>query len=220
MKRFTPDFTCKDSDVVTILDGLAKIWTDHTPASKKLDLLSFPNGFDDVTVRVQTEEQRRPKIDLPPIPSEGKLVNAPKNRKGDSMPTTVKRIQTVDVSLATEPGSLARVFSAFREAGVNVIASWGYEMGPGEAKAHFYVNDLTKTKDTLAKMGLKTQLTDACWIEGDDKVGAYAELLGKVSKAGVNIGATDAFSINGKFASVLFAADSKKFPEMCKALNI
>lgn len=136
------------------------------------------------------------------------------------MQTKAKRIQTLDVQLPTEAGALARIYSGFRESGVNVIASWGYEMRPHEARAHFYVTDLDKTKATLTKMGFKPTVTEACWIEGEDKLGAYAEVLGQVAKAGINIGATDAFTVNGRFASVLFTAEPKDYSALCKALNI
>lgn len=135
------------------------------------------------------------------------------------MKTVLKRIQTLDVTLPAEAGALARIYSGFREANVNVIASWGYEMGPKEAMAHFFVADTKATEVILKKMGLKAKVNDACWIEGDDKLGAYAEVLGRVSKAGVNLTATDAFSINGRFASVLFTAPND-FPKLCKALEI
>lgn len=135
------------------------------------------------------------------------------------MPTKAKKIQTVDVTLPAEPGALAKIYSAFREAKVNVTASWGYEMGPGQAQAHFYVQDPEKTRTTLTKMGMKPTLTDAIWLEGDDKVGAYAETLATVAKAGINISATDAFALGNRFASVLFVADKKDYPKLCKTLN-
>ncbi len=137
------------------------------------------------------------------------------------MKTTVKRIQTLDVTLPAEAGSLARIYSGFKEAGVNVTASWGYEMGPGQAQAHFYVPvDSEKAQQTLTEMGFKPVLNNACWVEGDDKLGAYAEVLGKIAKAGINIGATDAFAINGHFAAVLFTAKQDDFASLCKALDI
>jgi hypothetical protein len=135
------------------------------------------------------------------------------------MSVKAKRIQTVDVELTAQPGALARVFSGFKEAGVNVIASWGYEMGPNQAQAHFYVSDLDKTTSTLKQMGLKPKKTDACWMEGDE-MGAYAEVLNKIGKAGVNIGATDAFAVGSRFASVIFPKESKDYAALCKALNI
>ncbi len=135
------------------------------------------------------------------------------------MSTTTKRIQTLDVALSPEPGSLAKIYNGFREVGVNVIASWGYEMGPGEAQAHFYAADIEKAKTTLTKMGFKPQINNACWIEGDDRVGAYAEVLTKLAKANVNVDATDAFAIGDRFAAVLFT-QPKQWAALCKALSL
>ncbi len=132
------------------------------------------------------------------------------------MATNVKKITTLTVPLDAKAGSLSQVYSAFKEAGINILASWAYEMGPGQAQAHFYAADTTKAKDVLTKMGRKPTLDDAVYAEGDDRTGVYAELLGKVAKAGVNIEATDAFGVNGKFATVFFAKDTAA---LCKALG-
>ncbi|MCB0349732.1 MAG: hypothetical protein KDD38_01030 [Bdellovibrionales bacterium] len=136
------------------------------------------------------------------------------------MSTKARRIQTLDITLPAEMGALARIYSGFHEAGVNVTASWGYEMSPSQAQAHFYVQDVEKARKTLTTMGMKPKLNDAVWFEGDNKSGAYAEMLNKVAKAGVNISATDAFAIGDRFASVLFVAEAKDFAPLCKALNI
>lgn len=136
------------------------------------------------------------------------------------MSIKAKRIQTLDIPLQTQPGALAQVYGGFREAGVNVIASWGYEMGPNQAQAHFYVTDMEKAKTTLTKMGLTPTVTDACWFEGEDKVGQYAEVLSKVAKAGVNVSATDAFSVGNRFASVLFVEKPADYTKLCTTFNI
>ena len=132
------------------------------------------------------------------------------------MATHVKKIQTLTVPLDTKPGALSHVYTAFKEAGIKILASWAYEMGPNQAQAHFYAADTTKAKDVLTKLGKKTTIEDAVYAEGDDQVGVYAELLAKVTKAGVNIEATDAFGVNGKFATVFFAKDTTA---LCKALG-
>ena len=136
------------------------------------------------------------------------------------MSAVTKRIQTVDVSLPTEPGALAKVFGIFREAKINCWASWGYEMGPNQGQAHFYVRDPELAMKTLNTAGMNPKKTDAIWFEGDDHLGQYAELLTKIQKAGVNIGATDAFAIGNRFATVIFPANAKDYPALCKALNI
>lgn len=132
------------------------------------------------------------------------------------MATQIKKIQTLTVPLDAKPGALAKVYGAFQEAGVNILASWAYEMGPGQAQAHFYAENTTKAKDCLTKLGKKTTLDDAVFAEGDDRVGVYAEILGKAAKANVNLSATDAFAVKGRFATVLFAEDTAA---LCKVLG-
>src|SRR5580704_9728797 len=98
-----------------------------------------------------------------------------------NMNLTAKKIQTLDVELEPKTGALAKVYGAFKEAGVNITASWAYEMGPGEAEARFFTNDLNKAKTVLSKMGLEPQVGNAVFIEGDDRVGGYADILGKIA---------------------------------------
>ena len=129
------------------------------------------------------------------------------------------KIQTLDVKLEAKPGALAKIYSAFKEAEIDVVASWGYEMGPGEAAAHFYTEDIDEAKKVLTKMGFKPTANNAVWVEGEDETGIYADVLAKVSKAGINLTATDAFSVNGNFATVLFT-EQKDFAGLCKALKI
>ena len=134
------------------------------------------------------------------------------------MATTTKKIQTLEVDLETRPGSLSKVYGAFKEEKINVLATWAYEMGPGQGKAIIYASDFTKAKNVLNQLGLKPKAGSACYAEGDDAVGAYADLLQKIAKAGVNLHATDAFGVGGKFATVFFA-DDKDMPDLCKALG-
>ncbi len=134
-----------------------------------------------------------------------------------STTATTKRIQTINCGVPTEVGTAARIYGAFKESNIDVISSWCYDMGD-EGQCHFYVKDLDKTKTTLTKMGFKPTVGNACWVEGDNKVGLYAEVLGKCAKAGVNITATDAFAVGTHFAAVLFCEESD-YAKLCKCLN-
>jgi hypothetical protein len=120
---------------------------------------------------------------------------------------TAKKIEVLTVQLEGKPGSLAQVFSAFHEVGVNVTASWGYQMGPGEAQAHFYTADLDKAKKALGKLGKSPKTEAAFWIEDADRIGAYHAVLDKLARAGINIEATDAFALGGRFATTIFVAE-------------
>ena len=131
---------------------------------------------------------------------------------------TAKKIDLLTIKLDPKPGALAQVMGAFREAKVNVTASWGYQMGPGEAQAHFFTGDFDRAKQALTKLGKTPKTEAAFWVEDADQIGNYHTVLQKMAKAGINIEATDAFAIGGKFATVIFVAE-KDVPKAAKALG-
>ena len=130
-----------------------------------------------------------------------------------------RKIDVLTVKLDAKPGALAQVLGAFREAKVNVTASWGYQMGPGEAQAHFFTADLERARQALTKLGKTPKTEAAFWVEDADQIGNYHGVLEKIAKAGVNIEATDAFGIGGKFATVIFVADAD-VAKAAKALGV
>jgi hypothetical protein len=132
---------------------------------------------------------------------------------------TAKKIDVLTIKLDPKPGALAQVLGAFREAKVNVTASWGYQMGPGEAQASFFTGDLDRAKQALTKLGKTPKTEAAFWVEDADQIGNYHNVLQKMAKAGINIEATDAFAIGGKFATVIFVAESD-VPKAAKVLGV
>ena len=131
---------------------------------------------------------------------------------------TAKKIEILTYKLEAKPGALAKVFAAFKDAKVNVIASWAYQLGPHEAQGHVYASDGAKAKEVLTKIGAQPKVEYACYVEDTDEVGRYAGLLKKIGDAGLNLEATDAFGIGGKFAAVLFA-NQKDIPKLCQTLG-
>jgi hypothetical protein len=131
---------------------------------------------------------------------------------------TTKKIDLLTFKLETKPGALAKVFASFREANVNVLATWAYQMGPTEAQGHIYASDTTKAKDVLTKIGKAPKIEQAVYVEDVDEVGRYAKILKTVADAGINLEATDAFAIGGKFATLLFV-DQKDIPKLCQTLG-
>ena len=129
-----------------------------------------------------------------------------------------KNIEMLTVQLEPKPGALEKVYAAFREAKVNVIASWAYQLGPESAQAHFYASDTAKAKGVLEKLGKSPKVDHVCYVEGTDEVGRYQELLKKIADAKINIEATDAFAIGGKFATLFFAQEAD-IGKLCAALG-
>lgn len=131
---------------------------------------------------------------------------------------TAKKIEIITYKLEAKPGALAKVFASFNDAKVNVIASWAYQMGPQEAQGHVYATDGAKAKEVLTKLGAQPKVESACYVEDTDEVGRYAALLKKIGDAGINLDATDAIAIGGKFAAVIFA-NQKDIPKLCQVLG-
>lgn len=131
---------------------------------------------------------------------------------------TAKKIEIITYKLEAKPGALAKVFASFKDAKVNVIASWAYQMGPQEAQGHVYATDGAKAKEVLTKLGAQPKVESACYVEDTDEVGRYAALLKKIGDAGINLDATDAIAIGGKFAAVIFA-NQKDIPKLCQVLG-
>lgn len=134
------------------------------------------------------------------------------------MTVQCKKIDTLKVPLQTKPGQLFKCYAAFKEAGVNIISSWAYEMGPDRAEVIFYASDNAKAKEALEKAGMTVQTSQACYATGEDQIGYYTELLQKISDKGVNLVATDAFGINGRLATAFFCKD-EDLPRLCEALG-
>lgn len=134
------------------------------------------------------------------------------------MAIQVKKVDTVTIDLASNSGSLYQVYAAFKRAHVSIISSWAYELCPGKARIILYSSDTEKTKKVLTEMGKKPQLGKACYATGDDHTGVYAELLEQIKEAGVNLIASDAFGVEGRFAAIFFCKD-EDLKALCSALH-
>ena len=132
--------------------------------------------------------------------------------------TEFKRIKTITVPLDTHAGALCEVYVAFRNADINVNASWGYEMGPGNAEAILYVDDVKKALEVLKGIGKKSSLSEAVWACGDDQIGAYVEPLEVIAEAGINLHATDAMAVGNKFVTVFFCSEAD-IDELCNIVK-
>lgn len=135
------------------------------------------------------------------------------------MAQSVKKISSLLVSLETKPGALCEVFEHLAEAGISVLGSWGYQMGPNEAQVHVGVADPEKAAAVLKKMGKDPTREEVVLVEGDDRAGAYAALLKKITAAKINIEASDALVNGSRFSTAFFAANSADVDKIYKALQ-
>jgi hypothetical protein len=123
------------------------------------------------------------------------------------MAETVRIVDYFYTTIPNKPGEGARALGVLRDAGVNLIAFSGFPQGRA-AQLDFVPEDPAAFR-TVAR-GAKWKVTGpkrAFLIEGDDRVGAGAQLLGTLAAAKINVTAIDAVCAGGgRYGVILWVA--------------
>lgn len=123
------------------------------------------------------------------------------------MGDSVRKVDYYYVTVGNEPGEGARVLKALEDAGVNLLAFHAFPSG-GEAQLDFVPRDAGAFGKAAGQAGL--ELSDkktAFLVDGDDRPGAAAELLGKLAAADINVVAMDGVCTgDGRYGALLWVA--------------
>lgn len=126
------------------------------------------------------------------------------------MPDTVRRVDYYAATIAHRAGQGAKVMDAFEDAGVNFLAIHAFPAGAGKAQVDFFPEDWKAFERAAKEAGIQVgRKKTAFLVQGRDRVGAVAELLGKLGHAKVNVTALDAVSTGGKFGALLWVKPDK-----------
>lgn len=129
------------------------------------------------------------------------------------MADTIRLVEYFYITASDKPGEGARALNVLKEAGVNLLAFSGFPQGrraqldfiPADPAAFKAAAKRAKWKVVGPKRGFLAQ--------GEDRVGAVAELLERLSAAKINVTAVDAVSAEGgRCSAILWVApkDVKK----------
>jgi len=121
------------------------------------------------------------------------------------MAETVRRVQYFYVMAPDKPGEGARALQTLRDAGVNLLAFSGFPVGR-RAQLDFMPEDPKAFRAAARKARWKVVGPKSGFlVEGDDRTGVMAEILGKLAAAGVNVTATDAVCAGGgRFGAIMW----------------
>lgn len=126
------------------------------------------------------------------------------------MPDTVRRVDYYAATLPHRAGQGARIMAAFEDAKVNFLAIHAFPEGGGKAQIDFFPEDSKAFERAVKEAGIEVgRKKTAFLIQGRDRVGAVAEILGKVGDAKVNVTALDAVSTGGEFGALLWVKPDK-----------
>jgi len=128
------------------------------------------------------------------------------------MADTIRQVDYFYVHVPHRVGEAAKALRALKDAGVNLLAFSGFPAGrrgqldfiPVDAAAFKRVAKANKWKLVGPKR--------AFVIQGDDRVGAIADVVGTLGDAKINVTAIDAICADGRYGALCWVAprDVKK----------
>ncbi|MEX2153122.1 MAG: hypothetical protein WD825_07265 [Gemmatimonadaceae bacterium] len=125
------------------------------------------------------------------------------------MATTAKKVGYFYVTAPDKSGEGARVLSALRDGGVNLLAFHAFPSGGGQSQLDFVPADERAFQDAAKKAKLKLSGRKTVFlVEGDDRPGAVAELLQKLATAGTNVTAFDAVRAGTRFGALIWVKEA------------
>lgn len=122
------------------------------------------------------------------------------------MAEIVKRIEYYYTLIPNKAGEGAKVFDALKSEGVNLVAYLGFPTSWGRAQLDFVPSD----KDAFLAAAKKAEIKVigpkvAFLIQGEDRLGAVADVLSKLKQAQINVTAMQAVaSGEGRYGAILW----------------
>lgn len=118
---------------------------------------------------------------------------------------TIQRVEYFYVQVPDKPGEGARALATLRGAGVNLLAYSGFPAGR-RAQLDFVPSDPAQFRQVAKQAKWKVKGPKRAFlIQGDDRVGACAEILDKLAAAKINVTAMDAVSAGaGRWGAILW----------------
>lgn len=122
------------------------------------------------------------------------------------MAFTITRAPYFYASVADKPGEAYRVLSRLAEFGVNLLAFTGIPVGPVLTQLTLFPEDPASLADSAKKASINLDGPHyALLVQGDDHLGALADIHEKLYEANVNVYASSGVSDGrGSFGYLLY----------------
>ena len=132
---------------------------------------------------------------------------------------SVRKASYYSMKVPQRPGSGAQLLAALKAAKVNLLAFTGFPEGGG-AQVDFVPQDNAKFLKVArkAKLGISSRKT-VFLAQGDDRVGALTQILGKLAQAKINVVALDAVTAGKRRYGAMFWVKAKDVAKASRVLR-
>jgi len=121
------------------------------------------------------------------------------------MSNSLRKVDYYYVMVSNTAGQGAKVLTALAKEGVNLVAFSGFPSG-GKGQLDLVPDNSAKFRRAAKKLKLKlSKRKTGFLLQGDDRVGAMTNVLGKLAKARINVTAMDAVTAGkGRFGAIFW----------------
>jgi hypothetical protein len=121
------------------------------------------------------------------------------------MGDVIRKVDYFYIKSANKPGEGAKILRALRDEGINLLAFSGFPQGR-KAQIDFVPVDPLAFETAAKRVGLKLSPKKSGFlVQGEDRTGAVAEVMGKLADAKINVTAIDALSAGGgRYGAILW----------------
>lgn len=137
------------------------------------------------------------------------------------MADAVRLVDYFYVTIPNKPGEGARLLDTLRQERVNLLAFSAFPQGR-KAQADFIPEDSAAFRRAAKKAKWKVVGPKRVFlVQGDDRLGACADLIGALAVAKINVIAWDAVSVHGRYGAIFWVApkDLKKTQKAVARMN-
>jgi hypothetical protein len=121
------------------------------------------------------------------------------------MAEEIRVVDHYSASITNKVGEGARVLGALRDAGVNLVAFWGYKHGAGRAQLEFIPENSATFVSAAKQAKLRLRKSTALYVHGDDRPGAIADILAKLAGARISVAAVQGVcGGGGSYGTIVF----------------
>jgi len=121
------------------------------------------------------------------------------------MSDVIRLVDYYYIKAANKSGEGARVLRAIQDEGVNLLAFSGFPQGQ-KAQIDFIPEDPAAFESAARRAGMKlSKKKTGFLIQGEDRPGAVAEIMGRLADARINVTAIDAVSSgDGRYGAIFW----------------
>ncbi len=122
------------------------------------------------------------------------------------MALTIRRVDYYYIEVPDKPGEAFRVLTGFKDAGVNLHAFCAFPIGSGKSQIDLVPENPTAFQQAAARLGLSLNGPKRAFlIEGEERIGAVADVFEKLTTLGINVVGSQAVAAgSGRWGMILW----------------